>query len=385
MKFNFVVACFFLLIGGCKTLDELPAVVDLRELGEQMKNSPEDVKKIHQQVKKTQRSLKKQVGSARQLFSVLHKAVERKWGKKNTERASNKKYVKYSNDYKARTIIDFEKSRVEVETIASQDTRALLIKAITTTLLTSSDPNKTDIFSSADPILGDEPFLYKQVLDQDNLPIRYLWRANRFSEYLVNNKLVKDKRDGHIIYSVQFDLVENNAHLRKIQFSDYVLAASKKYNIPASLIYGVIETESSFNPYAVSSANAYGLMQVIPATAGRDVYQRIKKVSGQPSKNTLFNPQYNIDIGSAYLSILRDNYLHKITTLDNRHYAIISSYNGGAGNVLRIFSQDRDQAFRQINSLSASMFYQILTTKHPKLESRNYLKKVTKAEMKYQP
>nr|MDC2856044.1 transglycosylase SLT domain-containing protein [Ningiella sp. W23] len=45
-----------------------------------------------------------------------------------------------------------------------------------------------------------------------------------------------------------------------------------------------METESSFNPHAVSSSNAYGLMQVIPATAGRDVYQKIKKYPGNQPK-----------------------------------------------------------------------------------------------------
>ena len=296
---------------------------------------------IHKQAQKTQRSIKAQVGNVKQLLAALESVVGRKWGKQNTQQPSAKKYVKYSNDYQARAIIDFEQGTVKVETIALKNTISLLQQAIVMTLLTSSDPDKTDIFTSEAPILEGEPFLYQQVLDQDKLPIKYSWRANRFARYLVNNNLKKQRQYGHVISSVSFDLVEQNAHLRKQKYSDYVLAAAKKYQISAALIYAIIETESSFNPHAVSSSNAYGLMQVIPATAGRDVYQKIKKVSGQPTKAVLFNPKYNIDIGSAYLSILKNNYLNKITTDKSKHFAMISSYNGGAGYLYKVTKAEK--------------------------------------------
>lgn len=376
--------CLIILLSGCESVSHLAPVRDLNELVKQVKTNPTDVKSIKKQVEKTHYSIKQQVGSVSKLLAVLESVVSRKWGKGNTQQPTRKKYVKYSNNYQARAIIDFESSTVRVETIATKNTDVLLTKAIVTTLLTSSDPHKTDIFTSKSPILEGEPFLYQQVLDEDGLPIKYQWRANRFARYLVETKTQKKRSNGHSITSVSFPLVEQNAHLRKQKYSDYVLAASKKYKISASLIYGIIETESHFNPYAVSSSNAYGLMQIIPATAGRDVYQRIKKVSGQPTKAVLFDPKNNIDIGSAYLSILQNNYLNKINADQNRHYAMISSYNGGAGNVLRIFNQSRDVAFSQINRLTASQLYEILTTKHSREESRRYLEKVTIAEKSYQ-
>lgn len=379
-------AFILLLVGlsGCKSLSGLPPVVDLNKLVKQVKNDPTNVVAIHKQAQKTHRSIKAQVGSVKQLLAALESVVGRKWGKQNTQQPSAKKYVKYSNDYQARAIVDFEQGTVKVETIALTNTVSLLQQAIVMTLLTSSDPDKTDIFTSEAPILEGEPFLYQQVLDQDKLPIKYSWRANRFARYLVSNRLQKRRQYGHLISSVSFDLVEQNTHLRKQKYSDYVLAAAKKYQISAALIYAIIETESSFNPHAVSSSNAYGLMQVIPATAGRDVYQKIKKVPGQPTKAVLFNPKHNIDIGSAYLSILKNNYLHKINTDKSKHFAMISSYNGGAGNVLRIFNKNRSVAFSQINQLTSSQFYNILTTKHSRAESRRYLYKVTKAEKTYQ-
>ncbi|MGB0267911.1 MAG: transglycosylase SLT domain-containing protein, partial [Pseudomonadales bacterium] len=88
-----------------------------------------------------------------------------------------------------------------------------------------------------------------------------------------------------------------------------------------SLIYAVIEVESAFNPYAVSPAKAYGLMQIVPATAGRDVYQKIKRRPGEPSKESLFDPDFNIDIGGAYLHLVDERYLNEIRDSSSRSFA----------------------------------------------------------------
>ncbi|MCS5932560.1 transglycosylase SLT domain-containing protein [Klebsiella pneumoniae subsp. pneumoniae] len=50
-----------------------------------------------------------------------------------------------------------------------------------------------------------------------------------------------------------------------------VRQASRKYGVDESLILAIMQTESSFNPYAVSHADAMGLMQVVQHSAGRDV------------------------------------------------------------------------------------------------------------------
>ena len=73
---------------------------------------------------------------------------------------------------------------------------------------------------------------------------KYSWRANRFARYLVNNNLKKQRQYGHVISSVSFDLVEQNAHLRKQKYSAYVLAAAKKYQISAALIYAMYRSSS---------------------------------------------------------------------------------------------------------------------------------------------
>ncbi len=124
-------------------------------------------------------------------------------------------------------------------------------------------------------------------------------------------------------------------------------------------------------------------MQIVPSTAGRDDFERIKKTSGQPTPQNLYNPEYNIDIGTAYVKILQEQYLVKVKDQNARRYTVISAYNGGAGNVLKTFSTNRDTAIVKINQLPPNEVYEQLTNKHPKQESRRYLYKVNEAQKEF--
>ena len=51
-----------------------------------------------------------------------------------------------------------------------------------------------------------------------------------------------------------------------VEYEAYVEAYAEEYELPPSLLYAVIRTESEFNPDAVSSAGAVGLMQLTEDT-----------------------------------------------------------------------------------------------------------------------
>ncbi len=78
-------------------------------------------------------------------------------------------------------------------------------------------------------------------------------------------------------------------------FRKKVVEAARKYNLPVELIVSVMKAESSFNPYAVSSKGAIGLMQLMPETA--------KQLGVEP-----FDPYENIEGGVRYLRYLIDRY-----------------------------------------------------------------------------
>jgi hypothetical protein len=87
-------------------------------------------------------------------------------------------------------------------------------------------------------------------------------------------------------------------------------------SLPSQLIHSVIKVESNYDPFAISSKGAQGLMQLIPSTARRfDV-------------SNVFNPEENIQGGSKYLKYLLD--------LFKGNYALaLAAYNAGEAAVAR--------------------------------------------------
>lgn len=309
--------------------------------------------------------------------------VENIWGLSEVLIAGPKDYVKYTDQYRTRSHINFDAGVITVETLSPEDPAGSLRQAIITTLLMGEDPQTTDLYSDANDIqISKEPFLYGQVLDQDGNTIRWQWRATHFADYLLQTKLQKRTVGLRVIWSVDIPLVANHLDKRAHKYLPYVRKASQKYKVDESLILAIMQTESSFNPYAVSRSDALGLMQVMQHTAGKDVFKMQGK-SGYPSRSYLFDPESNIDTGTAYLAILQNSYLGAITNPTSRRYAVITAYNGGAGSVLRVFSSDRNKAPAIINKMAPGDVYQTLTTKHPSAESRNYLHKVNTAQKNY--
>ncbi|MFE8102562.1 membrane-bound lytic murein transglycosylase MltC [Brenneria goodwinii] len=309
--------------------------------------------------------------------------IENIWGINEVLIAGPKDYVKYTDQYQTRSHINFDAGTITIETISATDSVASLRQAIITTLLMGDDASNTDLYSDANDIqISREPMLYGQVLDNTGQPVRWEGRAANFADYLLQNRLQKRTSGLHVIWSITIQLVPNHLDKRAHKYLPLVRKAAERYGIEESLILAIMQTESSFNPYAVSHADALGLMQVVQHSAGRDVF-KLKGKWGQPSRSYLFDPENNIDAGTAYLSILKNSYLAGIQNPTSRRYAVITAYNGGAGSVLRVFSSDRDRAVSIINNMSPGEVYDTLTTKHPSSESRRYLYKVNTAQKNY--
>lgn len=315
-------------------------------------------------------------------YAFFNEQVTQRWGE-YASFASSKAYVKYLDDYLSRATVDFDKGRLTVETLATSEPLKQLKSAIVTALLTPENPTGLDMFSAANIESNGKPFLLGQVLDQQGQAIAYAWRAQQYAQYLIDHKLLTKQTPQGFKYWVNIDLVANHNEVAAKGLHQWVSQFSDRFNLPESLILGIIETESGFNPFAVSHANAYGLMQIIPSTAGADVFEKILNKPGKPSADYLFNSRNNIEVGSAYLSILRDRYLAGVQHPTSQLYCIISAYNGGAGNVLNTFHSNRSQALQRINALSPADVLWRLRHKNPNLEARRYLEKVLANQQKH--
>ena len=156
---------------------------------------------------------------------------------------------------------------------------------------------------------------------------------------------------------VKIAMVSNLAVKQADKYRPLVHQFAEQYRISPSLVFAVIRTESNFNPYAVSSAPAYGLMQLVPTSGGREAYRKAKGKDVAPSRDYLFDPTNNVELGAAYLNVLMFNQLEDVEHNVSREYCVIAAYNTGPSNVFRTFSRDRTTAVNQINSLQPAGVY----------------------------
>lgn len=165
---------------------------------------------------------------------------------------------------------------------------------------------------------------------------------------------------------------------RAMQWLPISQQAGQAWGVSPRLITAIIAVESGGNPTLVSKSNAVGLMQLKASTAGREVY-RYMGWQGQPSTSELKNPERNISMGTAYLSILEHGVLKGIEDPEVMQYALVVSYVNGAGALLRTFSSDRQAAIEEINDLSPDEFIEHVAKHHPAPQAPRYLWKIQQA------
>jgi len=100
------------------------------------------------------------------------------------------------------------------------------------------------------------------------------------------------------------------------RYDDLITEASKKHGVSFSLLKALIKIESDFNPRAISSAGAKGLMQIMP--------ENIRALSIKDP----FDPLENIMGGARYLKQL-------IRRFDGKLPMALAAYNAGPNMVDR--------------------------------------------------
>ncbi len=330
------------------------------------------------------RDFKRFSKTLRQLFGEVNQQASNTWGEDELELPKTRRYVKYTQDYHSRAVVDFDAGWVHIETVDAKDPKTRLIEATVVALLTPADPRSVDLFSARKVTLGGTPYLKGLVVDQQGKPMTTESQARRYAEFLWHkHRSSHTSKQGHVVTRINIDMVAQHQSLQAKRYRPFIVRYAAEYGISQSLILAIIRTESNFNPFAVSSAPAYGLMQLVPTSGGTDAYRKVHGIKRAPTRSELFDPRENIRLGTAYLWILDRKYLVGIHNPVAREYAVIAAYNGGAGNVLKTFSKDRKQAIREINALTPAQVYARLSKQHPRAETRRYLQKVTSYRRTY--
>lgn len=108
---------------------------------------------------------------------------------------------------------------------------------------------------------------------------------------------------------------KHTEHLSRIDFLEAVWYESKRKGLEPSLVLGLIQVESGFRKYAISSAGARGYMQVMPFWA---------RLIGDGDSSRLFHMQTNLRFGCV---ILR----HYLDIERGDLFMALGRYNGSRG------------------------------------------------------
>lgn len=131
-----------------------------------------------------------------------------------------------------------------------------------------------------------------------------------------------------IIFSVVF--TAGTLILRGLYKPQYTLLVEKyaaENSLELSLVYGVMHTESGFNPDAESEVGALGLMQITPQT-----FQWLQTKTGEDLPDeALKDPETNIRYGCLFLGLLQEEF--------GTRQEILAAYHAGRGSVNSWLSQ----------------------------------------------
>lgn len=215
----------------------------------------------------------------------------------------------------------------------------------------------SDILQSVPKVQGNafENEFEKQILEQPNLGRAFVLSRVGLNDYAFDEiSFVQEqvKTDSSLVLSLQ-DLGNSRLsfaigyaakagriegcdsrcafYLRfPLAYKHYVEPYSKLWQGESSLAYAIMRQESAFHPSVVSSAFAYGLMQVIPPT-GQEIANAIDFPNFDPM--SLKNPKINTLFGTYYLKTLNLEFLGELVPT-------IAAYNAGPYNVGRWIKKD---------------------------------------------
>ena len=122
------------------------------------------------------------------------------------------------------------------------------------------------------------------------------------------------------VFKIQNSILKK---IYKIDYYEYVYKYSKENDIDPLLIATIIKVESNYKRNIVSSSGAIGLMQLMENTAVEEANEINENVT---AIEKLYNPEFNIKIGTKYFAKLLKKY-------NNNYLLAAAAYNAGMGKV----------------------------------------------------
>lgn len=350
-------------------------------------------------------------------FEQYKRGIREKWS--YAEVSTSHKLVIYGEQLNVKLAVDYAKGEVRFSTLKQGQTLAQLkaefmamfarpLSEITEKQLVHSDTqlslaaslalSEEEVAQLAEKLIQESAKLSEQAVVQQTLSdisqttavLGQLDVNQGYTHTLKNEQLgyqqLLNQNEINTAQTFQH-AVSDKRWQRTKPYRTQVNAQAKNYRLPPALIYAVMETESSFNPLAQSPIPAFGLMQIVPGSAGKDVNLYLHQSSQAPTVKQLFDPNTNLIFGTTYFNLLFNRYFASVKSPQSRLYCAIAAYNTGPGNVARTFNGTASRslvvATQIINTKSPEEVRKHLMEHLPYEETRRYLGKVLKAQNYY--
>lgn len=325
-------------------------------------------------------------------YNKYKKELSQYW--KDPKLSSQKKWVNYTKDKQTRTTVGFDTNTIVIETIATTPKEAELKLKLALATVAVDDTksaiahdelqqkikrierqNKKLIVNM--PLKNEQilaPIIFKKPPSAQKI-ITYVNKKVQPKDIVLKPSKIHDAD----IYTLKVKLPSDTMIKRSRSYEKTVRKNAKRFDLPLPLVFAVIHTESAYNPFAKSHIPAYGLMQIVPRSAGIDSYLFLHNKKKMPSATYLYDSSNNIEMGSAYLHILYYRYLKAINHPTSRLYCTIAAYNTGAGNVAYAFTRNHNikLASKKINRMQPKDVYSHLSKYLKYEEAQNYLDRVS--------
>lgn len=284
-------------------------------------------------------------------YNKMENDIYKKWHEVAT--STQKTYVNYYQNNNIRLMVDYEKGTINLEGINSNagELKEILNKVI-------SENDERDAIINLQDVVKDQVTSKSQII------------KDLLSKVVFENSPKKMKS------TIKFQFLPDHLKRRAKRFRPIVADWADRAKVDFALVMAIIRQESAFNPKAESRIPAFGLMQIVPKYAGRDVMINIFGKDEMPSKDQLFDPETNIVFGVGYLKFLDRNFRLLTNDFDKKESLVIASYNWGPRRIINAIKHNKidlnmPDLQGQINKIAPN-------------ETINYLQKVKSFKTEFQ-
>ena len=344
-------------------------------------------------------------------WQQMKRDIERKWD--HARRSNEKEWVDYSPSYEARSTVDFERGVIAITVLvpisdagsshadpaavllAMKEAQAEAAGAGAPALASASTADQasvmiaraalpaawTKIIRQFEQIFSREakagrPLLANQVVAKSGAPVAPQTAKSFVETEVIPQAVVEDKPmqagDGvtRAQVSVKVPLAPDHLQQRAQVYRDDVTAHANRHGIDPRLLFAIIHTESYFNPLAQTPAPAYGLMLLVPRGPARDAYNFLYKSDIVLDDTYLQDPTHNVELGAAYLHLLRRQLVPNLEEGDKKNYLVACAFTWGV-------DKTRDRILKQVRvqDLTSTQVFTLLTRTTPE-QTRVYLNRV---------